>query len=63
MRCHICGAVVKDARHIAITDEGDPAVACDDCYTKASIFFREVKYHGKARTGSSDEGPEQEVQG
>ena len=63
MRCHICGAVVKDAKHIAITREGDPVVVCDDCYNKASIFFEEVKYSGKARTGISDEGTEQEVQG
>lgn len=61
MRCHICGAVVKDAKHIAVTSEGDPVVACDDCYNKASIFFEEVKYSGK-RTGISDAGPEQEVQ-
>ena len=50
MKCAICSCDVSEANHIAIDDNGDPQVICDDCYNKSRIFFEEVKHHGKTQS-------------
>lgn len=43
MKCVLCSSDVEEANHIAIDEEGDPQVLCDECYEKVRIFFEEVK--------------------
>lgn len=50
MKCVICASPVSEAKHIAIDDNGDPQVLCDECYEKARIFFEEVKHNGKVES-------------
>lgn len=45
--CSICDQSIFDAEHIAIDDNGEPVVMCEDCYQKARPFFEEVKRNGK----------------
>lgn len=53
MKCASCSSDVAEAKHIAIDDQGDPQVLCDECHKKFRIFFEEVKYHGKTHSGRS----------
>ena len=50
MKCTVCSCDVSDAQHIAIDDNGDPQVMCNDCHDKVRIFFEEVKSHGKVKS-------------
>ena len=50
MKCVLCSSNVAEAKHIALDDNGDPQVICDECYDKVRIFFEEVKHHGKAES-------------
>ena len=50
MKCVICSSDVEEAKHIAIDENGDPQVLCDECHQKTRIFFEEVKYHGKTQS-------------
>ena len=50
MECVVCSSIVKDVKHIAIDDKGDPQVLCDECYEKVRIFFEEVKNYGKTQS-------------
>ena len=50
MRCFVCAVEVKEAKHIAIDDKGEPRVLCDHCHDKVRIFFEEVKHRGKAQS-------------
>lgn len=52
MKCVICETWVigRNAEHIAIDENGEPVVMCDECYQKARPFFEEVKPNGKTDT-------------
>lgn len=50
MKCVVCSSDVAEAKHIAIDDNGDPQVLCDECHDKVRIFFEEVKHRGKAQS-------------
>lgn len=50
MKCVVCSGDVVEATNIAIDNNGDPQVLCDECYEKVRIFFEEVKYCGKAKS-------------
>ena len=50
MKCIVCSSDVEEANHIAIDEEGEPQVLCDECYEKVRIFFEEVKYRGKTQS-------------
>lgn len=50
MKCVLCSSDVADAKHIAIDENGDPVVLCEECYNKVRIFFEEVKHHGEAQS-------------
>lgn len=50
MKCVVCSLDILDVKHIAIDDDGDPQVICDECYEKVRIFFEEVKHHGKVKS-------------
>lgn len=50
MRCFVCAVEVKEAKHIAIDDKGEPRVLCDPCHDKVRIFFEEVKRSGKTQS-------------
>ena len=50
MKCVVCSSDVAEAKHIAIDNNGDPQVMCDECYDKVRSFFEEVEYHGKAQS-------------
>lgn len=47
MGCFNCNGPVRDAKHLAVTQDGDPVVLCDTCYDELKIFFEEVKNNGK----------------
>ena len=47
MKCIVCSSDVAEAKHIAIDENGDPQVMCDECHDKVRIFFEEVKHNGK----------------
>ena len=50
MKCIVCSSDVEEAKHIAIDNNGDPQVLCDECHDKVRIFFEEVKYRGKTQS-------------
>ena len=50
MKCIVCSSVVEEANNIAIDENGDPQVLCDECHSKVRIFFEEVKYRGKTQS-------------
>lgn len=50
MKCVVCSSEVAEAKHIAIDDNGDPQVLCDECHDKVRIFFEEVKHRGKTKS-------------
>ena len=50
MKCVVCSQTAQEAKHIAIDENGDPQVLCEECYDKVRIFFEEVKYHGKTQS-------------
>lgn len=50
MKCSICSCDVKEAKHIAIDENGEPVVLCDKCHDKASVFFEEVNRNGKTES-------------
>lgn len=50
MKCILCSSDVEEVNHIAIDENGDPQVICDECHGKVSIFFEEVKHRGKAQS-------------
>ena len=52
MFCVMCDKALKNAQaeHIAIDENGEPVVMCDECYSKARAFFEEVKTNGKANS-------------
>ena len=50
MNCVCCSGAVKDVQHIAIDDNGDPIVLCEECYNKFRIFYEEVKHRGKVKS-------------
>ena len=50
MKCVVCSSEVVEAKHIAIDDNGDPQVLCDECHDKVRIFFEEVKHRGKTQS-------------
>ena len=50
MECVVCSSNVEDANHIAIDNNGDPQVLCDECHEKVRIFFEEVRHRGKAQS-------------
>ncbi len=52
MECIVCNKSMKgiDAEHIAINEEGEPVVMCDEFYDKVRVFFEEVKHHGKGNS-------------
>ena len=50
MRCFVCSVEVKEAKHIAIDDKGEPRVLCDHCHEKVRSFFEEVKHSVKAKS-------------
>lgn len=50
MKCMSCSSEVSEAKHIAIDDNGDPQVLCDECHRKFRIFFEEVKNNGKVKS-------------
>ena len=50
MKCVICSSTVEEVNHIAIDEQGDPQVLCDECHDKVRIFFEEVKHRGKANS-------------
>lgn len=50
MKCVICSSKVFEANHIAIDNNGDPQVLCNECHEKVRIFFEEVKCHGKTQS-------------
>lgn len=50
MKCAVCSSEVEEANHIAIDDNGDPQVLCDECHEKTRIFFEEVKHNGKTQS-------------
>ena len=50
MKCVVCSSGVAEANHIALDDNGDPQVICDECYDKVRIFFEEVKHRGKTQS-------------
>ena len=49
MKCVMCSSDVAEADHIAIDENGDPQVLCNECHEKVRIFFEEVKCRGKAQ--------------
>lgn len=50
MKCVVCSSDVEEVKHIAIDENGDPQVMCDECHNKVRIFFEEVKSHGKVES-------------
>ena len=50
MKCVMCSSDVAEAKHIAIDNNGDPQVICDQCHDKVRIFFEEVKHNGKCKS-------------
>ena len=50
MKCIICSSDVKGANHIAIDENGDLQVLCEECHKKVCIFFEEVKRRGKTQS-------------
>ena len=50
MKCIVCSLEVEEANHIAIDENGDPQVMCDECHDKVRIFFEEVKFRGKTQS-------------
>jgi hypothetical protein len=46
----VCAVEVKEAKHIAIDDKGEPRVLCDRCHEKVRIFFEEVTHRGKRKS-------------
>lgn len=56
MNCTLCSCRVLDAEHIAIDENGDPVVLCNECYDKVRIFFEEVKSNGKNESRRGNEG-------
>lgn len=50
MKCVVCSSDVKEVNHIALDDDGEPQVLCDECHDKVRIFFEEVKCHGKTQS-------------
>ena len=50
MNCIVCSSNVEEVNHLAIDEEGDPQVLCEECYDKVLIFFEEVKHRGKTQS-------------
>ena len=50
MNCIVCSSNVEEVNHLAIDEEGDPQVLCEECYDKVRIFFEEVKHRGKTQS-------------
>ena len=50
MNCIVCSSDVEEANYIAIDENGDPQVMCDECHEKVRIFFEEVKHRGKTQS-------------
>lgn len=50
MKCSVCSCEVREAKYIAIDENGDPQVMCDECWRKIRIFFEEVKPSGKVKS-------------
>lgn len=50
MKCVVCGCDVAEVTHIAIDENGEPQVMCDECHDKVYYFFEEVKPRGKAES-------------